>query len=122
MKHTGSTRLLHGFAVAALLYHIGVVVQGGGAKDGLSGWAALALWGFFTVMLITRPAKWSPGMGILLLTVVLIQSGLWWLAVSRGKVDANGMKFAASELPYLVGAVCCLRVWSLLRQPQAGAG
>lgn len=121
MKLTGTTRILHGIGVGALLYHIFVVVQGGGARDGISGWAALALWGFFALMLIRRPAAWSLGIGILLLAVVLIQSGLWWLAASRGKVEGNWVSFAASELPYLVGGVCCLCLWNLLRKARAGA-
>ena len=121
MTATSSIRIVHGFGVAALLYHVGVVVQGGGATGGVGGWSALAIWSFFAVMLIRRPAKWSLGMGILLLSIALVQSGLWWLAVSRGKAEANWMKFAASETPYLIGAVCCLRLWSLLRKSRAGA-
>lgn len=121
MKLTGSARIFHGLGVAALLYHIGGVVLGGGARDGVQGWAALAVWGFFAVMLITRPATWSLGMGILLLVVVMIQTGLLWLAVSHGKADPNWLNFAASELPYLVGGVCCVRLWFLLRKPKAGA-
>lgn len=118
MKPPSHLRILHGVGVGALLYHIFMVVLGGGASDGVSGWAALALWGFFALMLIRRPATWSLGMGILLLAVVLMQSGLWWLAVSQGRAEPHWVSFAVSELPYLVGAVCCLRLWSLLRKPR----
>lgn len=120
MKLTGPARILHGFGVAALLYHIGLVLYGGGIRDGVAGWAALAIWGLFAIMLIRRPA-WSLGMGILLLSIVLIQTALWWLAVSRGKVEADWMTHAAYELPYLVGGLSCLRLWNLLRKSKVGA-
>ena len=73
----------------------------------------IAFWSWLILRVWRRPREWGPGVGILLLLMIGVQTHLWRLSVNSPHPEIRArshspLRFAFSVLPLLVGGVSCL--------------
>jgi len=106
-------KAIHYLALACLAFYIAKRISFSANYITTKEMISIGIWLSLLIMLFKRPRNWGLGIGIFMLTSIVIQFGLWRLMLNipeREKLGINDsiLFFTLSVLPLFVGGVCSI--------------